>query len=204
VTRDGALFARWSSFSLFKPEVKGPVTFIGADTREAIAIPGYFRVQHKFPINLSMRGGQDRVRVFGGALGSIINGGKGVDFFSNGFHGARKGMSLSFDLSTGVFRQHKEGEEIERRVVRFEDADLHNRRPISITGTNGPNRLSGLTYEDAFGQFPPATIHGRAGNDRLRSYLGDDTLIGGPGRDIANGSRGTDRCDAELRRSCER
>lgn len=47
-------------------------------------------------------------------------------------------------------------------------------------------------------------FRGQGGPDRLYGRLGDDTLLGGPGRDHANGAGGVDTCRVEVRRSCER
>jgi hypothetical protein len=38
----------------------------------------------------------------------------------------------------------------------------------------------------------------------MRGNVGDDTLLGGPGNDRADGRRGNDLCEAEHREHCER
>ena len=45
---------------------------------------------------------------------------------------------------------------------------------------------------------------GGTGADRLIGSRNGDVLVGGPGRDVADGRGGNDRCDAEVRRHCER
>ena len=45
---------------------------------------------------------------------------------------------------------------------------------------------------------------GGAGADSLVGSRHGDVLIGGAGRDIADGRGGNDRCQAEVRRNCER
>ena len=45
---------------------------------------------------------------------------------------------------------------------------------------------------------------GGTGADRLIGSRHGDVLIGGAGRDVADGRGGNDRCDAEVRRHCER
>ncbi len=45
---------------------------------------------------------------------------------------------------------------------------------------------------------------GGTGADRLIGSRIGDVLVGGPGRDVADGRGGNDRCDAEVRRHCER
>jgi Ca2+-binding RTX toxin-like protein len=47
-------------------------------------------------------------------------------------------------------------------------------------------------------------LFGGAGADRLVGSGHGDVLIGGTGRDVADGRGGNDRCQAEVRRSCER
>ena len=48
------------------------------------------------------------------------------------------------------------------------------------------------------------TLLGQNGRDTLRGSVQDDVLIGGPGRDKANGRAGRDTCRAEIEKSCER
>jgi len=45
---------------------------------------------------------------------------------------------------------------------------------------------------------------GGTGADRLIGSRNGDVLLGGPARDVADGRGGNDRCDAEVRRHCER
>jgi hemolysin type calcium-binding protein len=51
---------------------------------------------------------------------------------------------------------------------------------------------------------PYSLVRGGAGPDRLLGSRNDDILIGGPGRDLADGAKGSDTCRAEVRRHCER
>jgi Ca2+-binding RTX toxin-like protein len=48
-----------------------------------------------------------------------------------------------------------------------------------------------------------ATVRAGRGDDTMRGSLLSDTLVGGPGRDRANGRGGEDLCVAEVRVSCE-
>jgi Ca2+-binding RTX toxin-like protein len=47
-------------------------------------------------------------------------------------------------------------------------------------------------------------IFGQAGNDQMTGWRGRDLLLGGPGRDHANGKQDVDTCRAEVRVQCER
>jgi hypothetical protein len=49
-----------------------------------------------------------------------------------------------------------------------------------------------------------SVFRGQGGPDRMSGRLGDDVLLGGPGRDVANGAGGVDTCRAEVRKNCER
>jgi Ca2+-binding RTX toxin-like protein len=49
-----------------------------------------------------------------------------------------------------------------------------------------------------------SVLKGGLGPDRLSGRATDDLLLGGPGRDVAEGKGGRDRCVAEVERNCER
>ena len=51
---------------------------------------------------------------------------------------------------------------------------------------------------------PKPRLYGQRGNDKLLGRGYDDVLIGGPGRDLAKGSFGSDKCRAEREKGCER
>ena len=51
---------------------------------------------------------------------------------------------------------------------------------------------------------PGAKISGHRGDDRLGGTSRGDVLVGGPGRDRADGRGGEDKCSAEREQSCER
>lgn len=71
--------------------------------------------------------------------------------------------------------------------------------------SGGPVLVSGGRGSDAIaGSFAPDRLLGGAGSDRLVGGPGKDTIVGGAGRDVAVGRGGRDRCEAEVRRSCER
>ena len=53
-------------------------------------------------------------------------------------------------------------------------------------------------------QDPEPRLYGQRGNDKLLGRGYDDVLIGGPGRHLAKGSFGSDKCRAEREKGCER
>lgn len=65
-----------------------------------------------------------------------------------------------------------------------------------IRGGGGKDILRGGTGEDV--------LRGGGGKDTLRGGGGRDKLNGQAGRDVATGGGGTDRCKAEVEKSCER
>jgi Ca2+-binding RTX toxin-like protein len=65
----------------------------------------------------------------------------------------------------------------------------------TIAGTARSETLVGGRGDDV--------ICGLGGHDRLVGGRGDDRLYGGPGFDATFGGPGRDRCEAELRFSCE-
>jgi Ca2+-binding RTX toxin-like protein len=79
---------------------------------------------------------------------------------------------------------------------------------IVVTGGGGRDRLrrvgNGFDVD-----LPPchhfkSVFKGQGGPDRLSGRNSDDVLLGGRGYDVAEGSGGNDRCQAEVRRHCER
>ena len=75
---------------------------------------------------------------------------------------------------------------------------------VSVDGSQGADLLTriGIGYRQC--DTVRTRFLGGAGADRLvGANQTNDTLIGGTGRDVAIGSRGTDTCRAEVTRSCE-
>ena len=56
--------------------------------------------------------------------------------------------------------------------------------PLTLIGTNGPDRLRGADGDDV--------LRGRGGNDVIRGGGGNDELYGGPGNDVLLGGKGDD------------
>jgi Ca2+-binding RTX toxin-like protein len=79
---------------------------------------------------------------------------------------------------------------------------------IVVKGRGGRDRLARVG--NGFDLDLPPCSHfksvfkGQGGSDRLSGRNSDDVLLGGRGYDVAEGSGGNDRCQAEVRRHCER
>ena len=90
--------------------------------------------------------------------------------------------SVKLDLVEGIARTEK-GRDIVIDIT------------SSITTGSGDDVLKGSGANNH--------LNGGAGNDILVGRGNDDQLRGGAGKDSADGGRGSDRCDAETKRSCE-
>lgn len=107
---------------------------------------------------------------------------------------------------------------VARRVLLVGDAarnrlHVHQRTcKARIEGGRGRDSLQVVSTFLGFEPFPLPTgcgrrkseVHGQRGNDRLQGGRFDDVLVGGPGRDRAQGLQGVDTCVAETEKSCER
>ena len=73
-----------------------------------------------------------------------------------------------------------------------------------LDGSNGNDRIFGGGGNDVVDASNGNDyVEGNGGNDNLRGRNGNDILLGGLGNDVARGDLGSDRCEAELRLSCE-
>ena len=67
-------------------------------------------------------------------------------------------------------------------------------KPITMSGTNGADRLSGTPAADVIaGQLGRDVIKGLAGNDVICGGAGKDRLLGGKGKDLLRGEAGRDQ-----------
>lgn len=95
------------------------------------------------------------------------------------------------------------------------------RAKATITGTAGPDRLTGTNGRDVItalggrdrvngrggndlicGGQGKDRLKGGRGNDQLRGQSGKDRLNGGPGKNLLRGGGGVDRCARGISRSC--
>ena len=73
-----------------------------------------------------------------------------------------------------------------------------------LDGSNGNDRIFGGEGNDVVDASNGNDyVEGNGGNDSLAGGNGNDILLGGPGNDVARGDLGSDRCEAELRLTCE-
>ena len=73
-----------------------------------------------------------------------------------------------------------------------------------LDGSNGNDRIfSGEGNDVVDASNGNDYVEGNGGNDNLRGRNGNDILLGGLGNDVARGDLGSDRCEAELRLTCE-
>ena len=75
---------------------------------------------------------------------------------------------------------------------------------VTIEGRGGNDVLRFSLAPDDVCQRQERRLLGGAGADTLLGSPRGDVLIGGTGRDVADGRDGNDRCQAEVRRNCER
>jgi hypothetical protein len=77
---------------------------------------------------------------------------------------------------------------------------------VVVAGGGGNDRLTlrSRAVQPSWRKCPAPVVRGGAGNDVLVGSLLPEKLLGGPGRDVARGGRGSDTCVAETRRACER
>lgn len=77
-----------------------------------------------------------------------------------------------------------------------------------VAGGPGDDLLEAISIPDAgcgyLGEDSELIARGGRGDDTLLGEYMPDILIGGPGNDVANGRRNTDRCVAETVLRCER
>ena len=80
---DGVAVMSWISLERFSFSgiVDGPFTFLGTSSPEGIVFP--FFVDDRWKVDVRMGGGQDKVEVYGGAIGSRFDGGRGADRLTN-------------------------------------------------------------------------------------------------------------------------
>lgn len=121
-----------------------------------------------------------------------------------------------------------DGEEGSDWIGNADDADFSDLAPMTVIGgpgddhlrgANSPDRLAGGPGDDrAFGLAGEDRLSGAEGDDALFGLGSGDVLLGGPGRDVldgdspywtggedlADGGPDSDRCEAEVKRDCER
>jgi Ca2+-binding RTX toxin-like protein len=193
----------------------------GGKGRDSIEMHGgdgadFIEVRDVEVIDIQLRAGRDRARLRWGrnAAGTgTVDGGSGQDFLTV--------MARSSVLVHLGAERVKVGPSAHLRAPGFKFAAA-DAPTVSMWGDSGGNtlfgyacdaRLSGSAGPDRLvvgtaGRSCPRRIRqelrGNSGDDRLFGGPSDDVLLGGLGADRAKGYKGTDECDAEIEKSCER
>jgi Ca2+-binding RTX toxin-like protein len=203
ILRDDTVIAGVRSFSLFRAMASGPLTFVGSDGAERLSTFGVNENRvPKWPLHVSMNGGQDTVVFNGGAPGAVFDGGEGTDWFVyRRSYRESYPYRLTFDLASGLLRDRQGTSEVTRQAVGFENVRSEEIGKVTIKGTSGPNVLQSRWGWKATDR---SVFAGRAGDDVLVGSDGYDELIGGSGQDVVRGGAGVDRCEGETRIGCER
>ncbi len=224
---DGTRFV-WRNFQefTFAPGFDGAaVTFAGSGRDERVSVDRFFEYGPSLR-SVDMGAGDDRV-TFDSTVGHA-DGGPGHDRLDvqdlGDPHDAGFVPAIGVDLRAGQLRT----EGVRRNAVSFEDLLVSNFGVVELagngrensmtvghacsvhmTGRGGRDRLvarpGGVCDEyEADPDVPRRVVaFGSAGNDELVGRETSDVLVGGPGRDSADGRAGHDRCAAEVRRRCE-
>ncbi|WP_110182159.1 hypothetical protein [Nocardioides solisilvae] len=191
----------------------------GSDRSESVTLP------RDTTVSASTGGGDDRLAVYHFAAAPLRTSGPGLDGGSG-----RDEVSLT-ELSGTVVADlvtQRVSVSVADRGIAYdvplagiEDLTLSAYETVTITGDDGPNRLTGYScdtlvvgaggadelrsegYVEDIDCARPARLLGGAGDDTLVGGRFDDLLDGGEGLDSADGAKGTDTCVAEVRRRCE-
>ena len=164
-------------------------------------------------IDVSLRFGDDEVRLMGAAGTGEINAGldggriKVIgDEVRLDLGERRLKVDSSFDYTlTGFTRAFASG----RRVVMHGDGRANVLTAegcrTTVRGRDG-NDILKASVNTSFEDCTPRGAHlfGDRGDDRMVGTVRGDVISGGAGRDKANGGQGIDTCAAEKETSCER
>lgn len=224
---DGTRFV-WQNFQTFEFDAgfdTGPVNFTGSGRDEKVTVNVFFSGPSLRSVDLGA--GDDWV-AFRGTIGHA-DGGPGHDRLDvrdlGDPHNASFVPAIGVDLRAGQLRT--EGRR--RDAASFEDLLVSGFRVVELAGTGransmtvgraclvgmvgrgGADRLVALPGEgcsdfEAGGADVSRRVvaFGDVGNDELLGRSTSDHLVGGAGRDTADGRAGHDRCFAEVRRRCE-
>lgn len=117
-------------------------------------------------------------------------------------HHVRLGEGLGFSL-TGVHDVGVTAHKVRAVGDRYRNYFFLSGCDVVARGGGGNDRLW-MTDRKVDRHCPGARLHGQQGPDYLQGTKRSDVLLGGPGRDHADGRAGRDRCVAEHESSCER
>jgi Ca2+-binding RTX toxin-like protein len=201
---EGVVFAGTGKDSVY---VGGEVMTEYLDIRDAENLGITIGAGGAFLQLVNIRRGDGSVDVGAGAALTLIGKNK-VDVDLEDDTMKLDGGSYSLVGTPGIFS-------IARSVVLVGDAADNNLRinqyscKATIKGGKGDDDLE-IAGSDGDLLFPKncgtrkPKVYGQKGDDTLTGRRYDDLLVGGPGKDEAFGSFGTDTCVAETEKNCER
>lgn len=187
--------------------------FVGSDDPEDLdLVRRYGKVGPDGPISIGMGGGADNLWTRSQDVGSV-GGGPGKDWLRVEADKTTSRITPLFaDLEKGIVRlAGSEGMRLDGwEKTSFTEANFSTINATArdddlvvwgcgntIRGRGGDDVLTG--YDCDGGPKLGVRIDGGAGNDYLTGTLFRDQLIGGPGRDRADGRGGGDRCAVEIK-----
>jgi Ca2+-binding RTX toxin-like protein len=219
-TRNDARVLRWDSFEEFGLWAASADSqrFIGSGADETVWFGATRVAAH-------LGGGDDVLDLPAGSTArDLLSGGPGVDTVRADLIEA----GVVLDLAAQLVTIGPPGS-APVPLASFESGDLLAPQ-VQVLGGDGPNDLQASGCEVvvdaaggddtvhadrwwdpesdrqpacAFEEVPTLSFDGGAGDDALAGSRWDDTLVGGDGRDLADGRAGTDACQAETEQNCE-
>lgn len=213
-TLDGVPALTWTGFEDFDLDsARRTYSFVGGDGPETVTAGNT-------AIAVDLGGGDDILRPVLGTFyrqDAVFEGGAGQDRIE------ASGSHLRLDLRRSLDVRWNSSPERHHVSLRgFEDADVAadykvwvrgisadqairagTLGKLEVRGMGGADRIKLYGYNGAKSGTPRRRAWGGAGDDRLLGSGAADLLVGGPGRDVAGGRGGVDRCRAEVTYSCE-
>ncbi len=120
--------------------------------------------------------------------------------FDSSANNSYQNNSVIFTIQFGVAAEIPEA----CKNIKFDKIIFGTCRSEVLMGTFGNDLIFGFEGNDwLFGSFGDDCLIGAEGLDVLSGGPGNDILVGGPNYDFVNGGLGKDRCEGELKFSCE-
>jgi Ca2+-binding RTX toxin-like protein len=164
-------------------------------------------------VDIRMRGGDDRLVLAALTSPSAVAGGSGHNSLTLSAASARLVIDLEDELMeindsastlNGFTKVRASATNIDLRGSARNETLQAWGCTTEIRGGKGNDFLTAASLKGSKTCSRGALLLGQQGGDRLRGTIWNDRLVGGPGRDLANGRAGTDQCVAEAKQACER